>query len=118
MFFIILKIYCSVKSDVLMEAPSRSAELLIFDLEPLTHRTVGLISEKLNLALIQYIIVLYGLCHLSDRCLANPLRNCFCLIANQAIHRKAEQGKTDMLLLTCVSVADPGKCNGSANFIS
>ena len=56
-FFIIFKIYWSVKSEVLMETPSRSAELLIFDLELLIHRTVALISEKLSLALIQYIIV-------------------------------------------------------------
>ena len=34
-FYVIFKIYWPVKSDVLMEALSRSAELLIFDLEPL-----------------------------------------------------------------------------------
>ena len=43
-FFVMFKIYWSVKSVVLMEAPSRSAQLLIFDLAPLTHRTVALIS--------------------------------------------------------------------------
>ena len=66
MFFIVLKIYWSVKSDVLIEALLRSAELLIFDLEPLIHRSVALIIARLSLTLIQYIIVLYGLCHLFD----------------------------------------------------
>ena len=61
----------------MIEAPSRSAELLLFDLEALTHRTVALRIEKLSLALIQYIMVLYGLCHLSDRRSANLLRKVF-----------------------------------------
>ena len=75
------KVYLSVRSAELMEAPSGSAELLSFDLEPLTHKTVALIGAKLSFtlinlfirtltatvgfALIQCIIVLYGLCHLS-----------------------------------------------------
>ena len=63
---LLVKIYWSVKSDVLMEAPLISAELPIFDLEPLIHRSVALIIAKLSLTLIQYIIVLYGLCHLYD----------------------------------------------------
>ena len=56
-FFIIFKIYWSVKNGVLMK---RHQEVLnFFDLEPLTHGTVALISAKLSLALIQYIVLLY-----------------------------------------------------------
>ena len=85
-----------------MEAQSRSAELLFFDLEPLTHRTVTLISVKLSLALIQYIIVLYGLCHLSHKRSTNLLRKVFVSLPIRPSTKKAERRKTDMLLLTRV----------------
>ena len=57
-FFIIFKIYWSVKSDVLIEVPSRSAEFLIFDLGRLMHRTVALISTKLSLYMIYAICLI------------------------------------------------------------
>ena len=67
----------SVRSAELMEALSGSAELLSFDLEPLTHKIVALISAKLSFTLIQYIIVLYGLCHSSANRSASLVKNIF-----------------------------------------
>ena len=77
MIFTILKIYWSAKSATLMDAPSRSAELFICDLEPLKHKAVALIRARMSFALIQYMTVLHGLCHFSDSCSTNLLRKDF-----------------------------------------
>ena len=96
-FFIIFKIYWSVKSGVLKKRRQEVLNLF-FDPDPLTHRTVALISTKLSLSLIQYVIVLHVLCHLSHRRSANLLKKAF---ASLPIRPSTE--KQSGVKLTCFS---------------